>query len=1147
MIWQKSILVTAEELFSLMQSISPQCSVKTRYDALRRVLTTAIEQQLAEVTIKLSGLYAKLDYLIKLHKLRENDRSLSFALNAMRKRLEGMAVMQDSELEPYWQTDYKAVAQFISLTYDVPLPHRLNEVLEKIHFKKETSFATRHTQAVGDNIKCIVTDFDNNHIQATCEATDQTISIAYTAENPYVPGDWSYLKRLLSKGMVLNVVRPRRAKNGDILPELIILLPDYLINVTSVAGCFDDLGHTPFADLLSKLRQTETTMPILLGNFAGQLLDEEAYHKQTTYNESIKEFFKNNALSIAACDDMDSSFHTLAKEQKENIRHLLRHDYEQQTSSKFRTDRVILEPSFFSDLLGLQGRMDFLDLSYRTIIEQKSGKCKWQPGADGKQYSGKKESHYVQLLLYRALLHYDYKRLTTDDMQTFLLYSRYANGLDMVTSAPLLLFEAMKIRNQLAWCQQWFAMGGLRVLETLTPEKIYPSGGGVLWTRYKRPQIMEILAPIQEATAVERAYYARFMEFIANEQALAKIGNHTKENAGFASVWNTSLEEKREAGNIFENMRIDATSFRGEEVENLCFLLSDTTAEKAADLSNFRRGDIVFFYPYDKGTLPDATSTMVFRCSITNLTAQKVEVRMRNAQTSSKVFEYFKGKVWAMEHDFLESSYTAQYRGLQAFLNAPQQRRDLLLKQRLPLIDKSRHRMGNYGGEEFNALVEHAMQATDLYLVIGPPGTGKTSFGMKNILIDELLHPDTNVLLLSYTNRAVDEICSKLVEIEGLDFIRIGNDYSCEPIYHPYLLGKRIEQMEQPNKQAIINLIRKTRVFCGTITALSTSLSLFRLKQFSLSIVDEASQILEPHLLPLLSAVCNGESAIKRFVLIGDEKQLPAVVQQSERESVVNNPLLTQIGLTDCRLSLFERLLHIYAYRPDGTINEEVCHLLTHQGRMHREIASFPCQAFYENQLSEVPLPHQIEATPKKSNHFSWLRNAVETSRVAFINYSLEVTGEEPDKINQTEANIITQLVNYVYRLHEKDFSAGKTIGIIVPYRNQIATIRKAISMLHIEPLNDITIDTVERYQGSQRDYIVYGFTVKQKYQLSFLTNHEYQDKRTGSIIDRKLNVAMTRARKHLLLVGNASLLSCDYTFSKLINYTKEQSSFFSV
>jgi hypothetical protein len=69
-----------------------------------------------------------------------------------------------------------------------------------------------------------------------------------------------------------------------------------------------------------------------------------------------------------------------------------------------------------------------------------------------------------------------------------------------------------------------------------------------------------------------------------------------------------------------------------------------------------------------------------------------------------------------------------------------------------------------------------------------------------------------------------------------------------------------------------------------------------------------------------------------------------------------------------------------------------------------------------------------------------------------------------------------------------------------------------------------MTIDTVERYQGSQRKYIVYGFTVQKYYQLNFLTNNVFEDKIDGSIVDRKLNVAMTRAEEHLVMFGNAEL-----------------------
>lgn len=139
-------------------------------------------------------------------------------------------------------------------------------------------------------------------------------------------------------------------------------------------------------------------------------------------------------------------------------------------------------------------------------------------------------------------------------------------------------------------------------------------------------------------------------------------------------------------------------------------------------------------------------------------------------------------------------------------------------------------------------------------------------------------------------------------------------------------------------------------------------------------------------------------------------------------------------------------------------------------------------------------------------------------------------------------------------------FDEAQTIGIIVPYRNQIATIRNAIDAAYRtmfgnadskqdeaqrNKLHNITIDTVERYQGSQRDYIIYGFTVRHPYQLRFLTNNTFEE--DGMRIDRKLNVAMTRARLHLIMVGNPEVLQQDETFSRLINFAKQRDAYYDI
>ena len=223
-------------------------------------------------------------------------------------------------------------------------------------------------------------------------------------------------------------------------------------------------------------------------------------------------------------------------------------------------------------------------------------------------------------------------------------------------------------------------------------------------------------------------------------------------------------------------------------------------------------------------------------------------------------------------------------------------------------------------------------------------------------MVEEALsEPDTSILLLSYTNRAVDEICAMLTDSGIADrtpFIRIGNELSCDKRFVPYLLKYSLDDC--PKLTDIQQKMARTRIFVGTTTAINNRLNLFTLKHFQLAIIDEASQILEPDLIGILSARHQQHNAIDKFVLVGDYKQLPAIAQQSAEEAAVTDLLLRNIGLEDCRNSLFERL---YKSSPD------TCRSILHkQGRMHPAIAEFPNQTFYyREQLESVPLPHQLE------------------------------------------------------------------------------------------------------------------------------------------------------------------------------------------
>lgn len=1143
----------ATDFFGQILSMPNDIDIRLQYRMLAQIFHQAVDGKLQDNNIKFSGFYAKVEYLLSEYKDKMTDRSLAMAVNAFRirtRRLKPRSAryqtndeesVTDEELTKSLTHDVAALAKFIGMIYGSHVPEELSR-----RFPYVSDAYYRPLYRMGAVMRVVVDSWDDDFIMATDSDSGLEQKIYYRkTDNRYALGDHGYLKDMLQKGDQLNLVMPR-IENEIIYPVIVIYNPDYLIDVSSLAACFSEHETaTPYAYLIRKLSPSVNSEAIMLGNFAGQILDEEVYHIKRSYERSLRAFCANNAVNLAVCP-LSEQFRENAEMQKQHIHRAIFETLAEAATIPYQADgrNTILEPSFYSETLGLQARMDFIQKDMTMMVEQKSGKAAYNPSDPATPRI--RPEHYVQALLYMAIFRYNYG--VAYSFHSYMLYSKYPNSLLDIATAPGLLFDALKLRNQVAWMELLLSKGGFRMLESLTPEHIYPNESGYAWTHFVRPRLEDILCQVRGASQLERDYYYRFLTFIENEQILSKVGNRTKEESGFASTWNSTLEEKRNAGNIYADLSIKPVRKKeGEPIEEVEFLFPE---EQDNDMSNFRQGDVVFFYSYDprKADEPNPTRHYVFRGSLaTNPGTKSVKVALRNPQTTTEVFE---GEVWAIEHDFMESSYRALFQSMQIFLQAPKSRRDLLMLQRKPEIDASRRLKGDYtnnGNAEFNELVLRVKQANDLFLIIGPPGTGKTSFGMLNVLKEELLEEGSSVLLLSFTNRAVDEMCSKLVE-EGIDFIRLGSELGCSEKYRSHLLNKRSEACK--DGEEIQQLISGCRVFCGTTTAFNSSIALLGIKQFDLAIVDEASQILEPQIIGLLSQKKNGtdECAIKKFVLIGDEKQLPAVVQQQESESKVVEPNLQAINLSDCRLSLFERL--IKTYRKNGE-NNEYSYMLTRQGRMHQDIAKFPNYAFYQNKLIPVPLSHQEEFTPCVSDNKNGLDNLLTTRRVSFVTYpqpkTTEWEYEVSDKVNIDEAKMVAAAVYRIYKLNEKEFDKTKTVGVIVPYRNQISTIRNEIDKYWVEELHDIMIDTVERYQGSQCENIVYGFTIKKYYQLNFLTSNQYVDETSGEIIDRKLNVAMTRAMKHLIMIGDARLLRENIIFYKLMEFAKSRHSYFEI
>lgn len=1106
------------DLFNRIERIHHQPTaapdnLQAKYILLHKVLEQACYELTTGVTLSFANLFSRLDYICKEKKMTPSDR---YAIQTMRRNCN--AAMGDrfqADMQEYLY-DLRALVRFVSLGFEEDIPA---SILPEIPHSNRPYQGTRLSHI--PYVRASVTSWNDTQIfAATDSETDPFIIINY-AKGGY-DGDLLYLKDLLSENLPLNLLDVRVDEENHYIPNLIVIHPDYLIDISSLAACFREYGHHPLNYFMNKIKPRANTAPILMGNLASQFLDDyinEQPQEPVNYPRTIKKFFAASALDFCTCS-LPADFHAQAQAQMMNIRSFV-HDVLPHNIRNFNKKNTLLEASFICEKLGLQGRVDMMQKDFQVLIEQKAGKR-------DEYHRRHKEDHFIQMMLYQGVLMYNFGQETAN-MQTFLLYSKYADGLLIEHFAENLFRESIKLRNYIVHNEMRLGDGAIgEIVDSLSTDLLNELQiGGKLWNDYQEPQLQTAINTLKRCTPLERAYFNRFFTFVSKEQILSKTGGSNDASHGFAGNWHIPLHEKLEAGNILTGLTIQEKQSSGPGKGYDLIELHIPTQDEDF-LPNFRTGDMVILYAYKEE--PDMRKQILMKGNILELQPDRMTLVLRNGQQNKDIIGG-KEEVFAVEHDFSDTSANNGFRGLYAFLSAQADRKELLLGVRPPAQLEDVKLNGDYG--RFNELILKEKQAKDYFLLVGPPGTGKTSCALRFMVEEALSEPDTSILLLSYTNRAVDEICAMLTDSGIADrtpFIRIGNELSCDKRFVPYLLKYSLDDC--PKLTDIQQKMARTRIFVGTTTAINNRLNLFTLKHFQLAIIDEASQILEPDLIGILSARHQQHNAIDKFVLVGDYKQLPAIAQQSAEEAAVTDLLLRNIGLEDCRNSLFERL---YKSSPD------TCRSILHkQGRMHPAIAEFPNQTFYyREQLESVPLPHQLEETPYEAclTPQDTIDQLLLERRMVFIPAEAPDHLTCSDKTNPNEAQIVATLLGHIYRLTESRFDPNRTVGVIVPYRNQIAMIRKEIARLQLPALQDISIDTVERYQGSQRDIIIYSFTIQNFSQLNFLTANTFQE--GNFLIDRKLNVALTRARKQLLLTGNPHILGANITFYKLMEYIR--------
>lgn len=873
---------------------------------------------------------------------------------------------------------------------------------------------------------------------------------------------------------------------------IITLEPDFLVDVTEVSECFDFKGFNTNHYLLKKFFSSGISYAMIIGNLVNSIFDSLIENPSADFEESIELALKSRPLSIIA----------LAKKEPEkidSIRKNIAMHWEQLRNiiQNINGDIFSIEPSFISPDYGLQGRLDLLaeyeDIdNQKDVIELKSGN---PPKEDLIYFLNENQpvriglwnNHFIQATCYNLLLDSSFPHRSGTSS---LLYSKSLSY--PLRNAPNVVIkkqEAIDCRNRIVSIEKQFFNGDFSVLKNINIED-FGSAPPFLFENIENFEKSYIFDSV-----LLRDYFHYFIQFVTVEMFSQKIGSSV-DQYGFNSLWRETSEEKIVNLLAISGLIIDYEKSNFKQ-NHIYF------NRKNKEVSSFRKGDICIIHPENHSIFGN-----LLKGSIKEISDNHIKISLRNKMTSSSRLKNY--PIWICEPDYIDSTIKKLFSNLFDFLSSNKRKRDLILGLEIPeCVEKEEYTTGNLNKSQADAM-QKAISSKDYFLVVGPPGTGKTSYFLRQTLENILNTTDETILMLAFTNRAVDQICSSLKKIEGLEFLRLGNRDSSE---HSDVLLSELAQSMTINE--IKDKIKSSRVICSTVTSAHVTPEIFEIKQFDTIIIDEASQIIEPQLVGLLTKA-------DRFIMIGDEKQLPAVIVQKQGLAIPDESL-EKIHITKEHKSIFERLLinakqkewhHCY-----GALNQ--------QARMHKEIQELANYLTYDGLLEvldENSWQTEEETIFSKHEYTNILKN----KRVMFICSKPELKS----KVNLSEIEIILEIIQNIEKTWPEDITE-KTIGIISPFRAQCSEI---INHLPENLKSRISVDTVERFQGSERDIIIISFALNYSIMLDNILsqpeNKEY---------DRKLNVAMTRAKKYLYLIGNDEILRINPVYNKLFEYLKNE------
>ena len=619
------------------------------------------------------------------------------------------------------------------------------------------------------------------------------------------------------------------------------------------------------------------------------------------------------------------------------------------------------------------------------------------------------------------------------------------------------------------------------------------------------------------------------IQALQQQRLLLQLEYETEKEAFRRQTEEMGVARKVKRGDAWWPLRMGRSYYNS--LNQLCLEVYRTTDEEAEEVrspgENFEFGRPVAFFRVDE---EGKVSYFNFTSTVSFVDGDRMVVVMPD---NGKLIDVQGAERVGIQLFFDETSYRTMFDALDRVIRAKGRLgylRDLFYSHQTPETFTFAPLHFLYLNRTQEDAVNQVLRAKDVAIVHGPPGTGKTTTLVEAIY--ETLRRENQVLVCAQSNMAVDWISEKLVD-RGINVLRIGNPsrvndkmlsftyerrFESHPDYELlWAIRKAIrdlrnspssrrgrgeafhQKMERLKDRATELEIRINAQLFGEARVIACTLvgSANRLldgQKFGTLFIDEAAQALE-------AACWIPIRRVSRVILAGDHCQLPPTVKSIAA-------LKAGLGKT-----LMERIVEN---------QPRVVTLLKMQYRMNEEIMRFSSDWFYGNQVESAP----------EVKYRSILDLDVPMEWIDTSQYSEEFVGESFGRINRDEAELTLQtLHDYFERIGKQRLLDERIdVGIISPYRAQVQYLRSQLKKKEwFKPFRHlISVNTVDGFQGQERDVIVISLVrSNDEGQIGFL--HDL----------RRMNVAITRARMKLIILGDTQTMTRHPFYRKLYEYVQ--------